>query len=121
MYVEPGCPHCQAAREHFNQAGAVVEECNATESSTWKGELMGYAGRPPHAGEHARFPRELDVGVLHHLDMIAPRIDEVEATTRQDLRSRILECASRRLLGVDHRSEVALVVGSLVASLEEPR
>ena len=42
MYVEPGCPHCQAAREHFNQAGAVVEERNATESSTCKGELMSY-------------------------------------------------------------------------------
>ncbi len=42
MYIKPGCPYCQAAREHFDQAGAAVEERDATESSTWKGELMGY-------------------------------------------------------------------------------
>ena len=42
MYVKPGCPYCQAAREHFDRAGVEVEERDATESSTWKSELMSY-------------------------------------------------------------------------------
>ncbi len=42
MYVKPGCPYCEAAREHFHQVGAEVEERDPTESSTWKSELMSY-------------------------------------------------------------------------------
>ncbi len=42
MYVKPGCPYCQAAREHFSQAGAEVEERDATVSSPWRSELMHY-------------------------------------------------------------------------------
>ena len=42
MYVKPGCPYCQAAREHLAAEGEVVDERDATQSSTWKAELMGY-------------------------------------------------------------------------------
>jgi glutaredoxin 3 len=40
MYVKPGCPYCQAAREHLAGAGGEVEERDATTSAAWKAELM---------------------------------------------------------------------------------
>jgi glutaredoxin len=42
MYVKPGCPYCQAAREHFAQQSELVEERDATRNADWKAELMGY-------------------------------------------------------------------------------
>jgi glutaredoxin len=42
MYVKPRCPYCQAAREQLAADGEVVEERDATQSSEWRSELMGY-------------------------------------------------------------------------------
>jgi glutaredoxin 3 len=42
MYVKPGCPYCQAAREHLASEGEAVEERDATQRSAWRDELMGY-------------------------------------------------------------------------------
>jgi glutaredoxin 3 len=42
MYVKPGCPYCQAAREHLRDEGSDVEERDATQDAGWKAELMGY-------------------------------------------------------------------------------
>ncbi len=42
MYIKPNCPYCQAAREHLAAEGETVEERDATQSPTWKAELMGY-------------------------------------------------------------------------------
>jgi glutaredoxin 3 len=42
MYVKPGCPYCQAAREHLASEGESVEERDATASRAWKAELMSY-------------------------------------------------------------------------------
>jgi glutaredoxin 3 len=42
MYVKPGCPYCQAAREHLAKQGESVEERDATQEPEWKAELMGY-------------------------------------------------------------------------------
>ena len=42
MYVKPGCPYCQAAREHFAAEGEEVEERDATQNPTWRDELMAY-------------------------------------------------------------------------------
>jgi glutaredoxin 3 len=42
MYVKPGCPYCQAAREQLAAEGQRVEERDATQSAEWKSELMGY-------------------------------------------------------------------------------
>jgi glutaredoxin len=42
MYVKPGCPYCQAAREHLAAEGETVEERDATRSAAWKAELMDY-------------------------------------------------------------------------------
>lgn len=42
MYVKPGCPYCQRAREHLAASGERVEERDATKTSEWKAELMHY-------------------------------------------------------------------------------
>jgi glutaredoxin 3 len=42
MYVKPGCPYCQAAREHLAGEGTAVQERDATRDATWRAELMGY-------------------------------------------------------------------------------
>ncbi len=42
MYVKPGCPYCQAAREHLASQGEAVEERDATQSPAWRAELMGH-------------------------------------------------------------------------------
>ena len=42
MYVKPGCPYCQAAREHLAAQGEAVEERDATQDADWRAELMGY-------------------------------------------------------------------------------
>jgi glutaredoxin 3 len=45
MYVKPGCPYCQAAREHLAAEGEQVEERDATRRPEWKAELMGYTNQ----------------------------------------------------------------------------
>ena len=42
MYVKPGCPYCQAAREHLADQDEAVEERDATANQEWRAELMGY-------------------------------------------------------------------------------
>ena len=42
MYVKPGCPYCQRAREQLAAEGATVEERDATRNPDWRAELMGY-------------------------------------------------------------------------------
>jgi glutaredoxin len=42
MYVKPGCPYCQSAREHLAAEGGAVEERDATQNSGWRSELMAY-------------------------------------------------------------------------------
>jgi glutaredoxin 3 len=42
MYVKPGCPYCQSAREDLATRGEAVEERDATLNPAWRAELMGY-------------------------------------------------------------------------------
>jgi glutaredoxin len=42
MYVKPGCPYCQAAREHLAAERDEVEERDATRDPDWRAELMAY-------------------------------------------------------------------------------
>jgi glutaredoxin len=43
MYVKPGCPYCEAAREDLASRGEAYEERDATVNAEWKAELMGYS------------------------------------------------------------------------------
>jgi glutaredoxin len=42
MYVKPGCPYCEAAREQLASDQETVEERDATANRDWRAELMGY-------------------------------------------------------------------------------
>ena len=43
MYVKPGCPYCQAARESLAAGGLEWEERDATTSAEWREELFRYS------------------------------------------------------------------------------
>jgi len=45
MYVKPGCPYCQAAREHMTAEGVEWEERDATERREWRDELYTHSSR----------------------------------------------------------------------------
>jgi glutaredoxin len=63
MYVKPGCPACQAAREHFAAEGESVEERDATQNETWRAELMGYTANRGTVPTIVRDdPQEVQVG-----------------------------------------------------------
>lgn len=42
MYVKPGCPYCQAARDQLAAEGETVEERDATQNAQWRDDVMGY-------------------------------------------------------------------------------
>ncbi len=62
MYVKPGCPYCQAAREHFAEDGEPVEERDATTDAGWKSELMGYTNNRGIVPTIVRDAGEVQVG-----------------------------------------------------------
>ena len=45
MYVKPGCPYCQAAREGLSADGVDFEERDATTRDDWKQELFEVSPR----------------------------------------------------------------------------
>jgi glutaredoxin len=45
MYVKPGCPYCEGARERLGEQGLEWEERDATTRSDWRDELFGYSPR----------------------------------------------------------------------------
>jgi len=45
MYVKPGCPYCQAARDHMSAEGIEWVERDATERRDWRDELYEHSNR----------------------------------------------------------------------------
>lgn len=43
MYVKPGCPYCQLAREALGAEGLEWEERDATASGAWRDELYRHS------------------------------------------------------------------------------
>src|SRR5919197_5668047 len=60
--------------------------------------------------------RELDLAVLDHLDVVAPRISEIDRAARLDVDARLLQGAARGLLVVDDEAEMPMRVGGLAAA-----
>ena len=57
MYVKPGCPWCDMAREDLAADGLDWEERDATTSPEWRAELMRFSdnsGRVPTVVEDDR-------------------------------------------------------------------
>jgi glutaredoxin len=62
MYVKPGCPYCQAAREQLAADGDSVEERDATQNAEWKAELMSYTNHRGIVPTIVRGADEVQVG-----------------------------------------------------------
>ena len=43
MYVKPGCPYCEQARQGLSAEGKTWEERDATTRADWREELMRYS------------------------------------------------------------------------------
>ena len=43
MYVKPGCPYCQQARDALSAEGLEWEERDATTNREWRAELMEHS------------------------------------------------------------------------------
>jgi glutaredoxin 3 len=43
MYVKPGCPYCQAARDALGAQGLDWEERDATTNAEWRRELFEHS------------------------------------------------------------------------------
>lgn len=43
MYVKPGCPYCEAAREDYRSRGLEWEERDATTEAAWREELYRHS------------------------------------------------------------------------------
>jgi glutaredoxin 3 len=43
MYVKPGCPYCERAREALRAGGLDWEERDATVNPEWRAELMEHS------------------------------------------------------------------------------
>lgn len=43
MYVKPGCPYCEAARDALRAEGLDWEERDATSSPEWREELFRHS------------------------------------------------------------------------------
>jgi len=57
MYVKPGCPYCQQARDEMGADGLEWEERDATTRSDWREELMTFTkGNRQGAHRRARRP-----------------------------------------------------------------
>ena len=47
MYVKPGCPYCQQARDHYNAAGVAFTEYDAQNDRARRKEMLAYADGDP--------------------------------------------------------------------------
>jgi glutaredoxin len=45
MYVKPGCPYCESARDRLRGQGLDWEERDATTRDDWKRELFEYSSQ----------------------------------------------------------------------------
>ena len=45
MYVKPGCPYCEGARDRLRGQGLDWEERDATVNAEWRDELFSYSPR----------------------------------------------------------------------------
>lgn len=44
MYVKPGCPYCQKARDHYNAGGIPFVEYDAQNDKARQKEMLAYTG-----------------------------------------------------------------------------
>jgi glutaredoxin 3 len=47
IYVKPGCPYCQQAREHYNSRGVAFTEYDAQNDRARRAEMLAYSDGDP--------------------------------------------------------------------------
>lgn len=47
MYIKPGCPYCQAARDHYKSEGIEWTEYDAQNDRERRKEMLAYSGGDP--------------------------------------------------------------------------
>jgi glutaredoxin 3 len=47
MYVKPGCPYCQRARDYYNENGIEFTEYDAQNDRGRRAEMLAFAGGDP--------------------------------------------------------------------------
>lgn len=47
MYVKPGCPYCQKARDHYNANGTAFVEYDAQNDKARQREMLAFSGGDP--------------------------------------------------------------------------
>jgi glutaredoxin 3 len=47
IYVKPGCPYCQQARDHYNSQGTPFTEYDAQNDRARRKEMFDYSGGDP--------------------------------------------------------------------------
>jgi glutaredoxin len=66
MYVKPGCPYCQQARDGLRSDGIVWEERDATTRRDWRAELMGFSKQTGRVPTIVQDDRVISVGWKGH-------------------------------------------------------
>ena len=47
MYMKPGCPYCQQARDYYNSKGIAFTEYDAQNDRARRKEMFDYSGGDP--------------------------------------------------------------------------
>ena len=47
IYVKPGCPYCQQARDHYNSKGIPFVDYDAQNDKARRAEMFSYSGDDP--------------------------------------------------------------------------
>ncbi len=47
MYVKPGCPYCQQARDYYNAEGTTFAEYDAQNDRARRTEMLGFSDGDP--------------------------------------------------------------------------
>src|SRR5215207_3139136 len=62
---------------------------------------------------------ELDLAVLDHLPAVAPRVEEIQIPTWQDLRPRLLQRLAHGLFAVDDETYMTVIIRPVLPTLGE--
>lgn len=47
IYIKPGCPYCQEARDHYNAAGMAFTEYDAQNDKARQREMLAFSDGDP--------------------------------------------------------------------------
>src|SRR5829696_773329 len=91
------------------EAGALVRR-QALLAQLLQGVLALSQVAEAHCAQYVGGFGELDLGVLHDLPAVAPRVEEVETPAGQDLHVHLVKRPPHRPPVVDHHTDVAMIV-----------